>query len=45
MLERIVNRLRDFVNTRTGFVVTVVALALAAALALQALLNRQVESK
>lgn len=45
MLERIVNRLRDFVNTRTGFVVTVVALALAAALALQALLNRQTESK
>jgi hypothetical protein len=45
MLERIVNRLRDFVNTRTGFIVTVVALALAAALALQALLNRSEGSR
>ena len=45
MLERIVNRLRDFVNSRAGFAVTVVALALAVAVALQVWLNRKAESK
>lgn len=45
MLERTVNRLRDFVNSRTGFAVTVVALALAVAVALQAWLNSRTETK